>query len=593
MCGIVGYIGKQEKLTKIVSCLENLEYRGYDSSGIAYLKDDKINIIKKKGRIANLKNDLEDIETPLAITHTRWATHGEPSDNNAHPHKVGAVTIVHNGIIENYHELKDKLQDLGIKFQTETDTEVAAALLNKLYNDKNNALEAILAFQKIARGSYAIGMIIENDNNLYAIKKDSPLIIALSKDGYYIASDVPAILKETNRYVALKDLEFAKITENTLTVYNQNLETINYEIKVFESGVEQIDKGDFEHFMLKEIYEEDTVIKNTFNYYLEHLDEVPNITSYKKVEIIACGSAYNVGLIGKNLIEKYLDIPVNVQLASEYRYQKQFTNKDTLVIFISQSGETADTLAAVKLANKKGAKTLGIVNVKESSIARETSQVLYTKAGIEVAVATTKAYLAQLVVLIMLVYKSKKVKHELFDEEKLRQEIANLPKMIKELITKEDYQKIAKSLYKNDDMYFIGRGIDYSIALEASLKMKEISYIHSEAYASGELKHGTISLIEENVPVIGIISDEDILEKTMSNIKETKSRKASITIVTTERILDQLNDSVSIIMVPKIHELLEPILMIIPFQLLAYETAKLRGCDIDKPRNLAKSVTVE
>lgn len=593
MCGIVGYIGKQEKLTKIVSCLENLEYRGYDSSGIAYLKDDKINIIKKKGRIANLKNDLEDIETPLAITHTRWATHGEPSDNNAHPHKVGAVTIVHNGIIENYHELKDKLQDLGIKFQTETDTEVAAALLNKLYNDKNNALEAILAFQKIARGSYAIGMIIENDNNLYAIKKDSPLIIALAKDGYYIASDVPAILKETNRYVALKDLEFAKITENTLTVYNQNLETINYEIKVFESGVEQIDKGDFEHFMLKEIYEEDTVIKNTFNYYLEHLDEVPNITSYKKVEIIACGSAYNVGLIGKNLIEKYLDIPVNVQLASEYRYQKQFTNKDTLVIFISQSGETADTLAAVKLANKKGAKTLGIVNVKESSIARETSQVLYTKAGIEVAVATTKAYLAQLVVLIMLVYKSKKVKHELFDEEKLRQEIANLPKMIKELITKEDYQKIAKSLYKNDDMYFIGRGIDYSIALEASLKMKEISYIHSEAYASGELKHGTISLIEENVPVIGIISDEDILEKTMSNIKETKSRKASITIVTTERILDQLNDSVSIIMVPKIHELLEPILMIIPFQLLAYETAKLRGCDIDKPRNLAKSVTVE
>lgn len=593
MCGVVGYIGKKEKLTKILSCLENLEYRGYDSSGIAYLKDNQINIVKKKGRISNLKDNLEESETTLAITHTRWATHGEPSDNNAHPHKIDKVTIVHNGIIENYLELKDKLQELGIKFKTETDTEVAAALLNKLYNDKKDVFEAILAFQKIARGSYAIGMLIEGDNNLYAIKKDSPLIIALAKDGYFIASDVPAILKETNRYITLEDLEFAKITENSLTVYNQNLETINYEVKVFESGVEQIDKGDFEHFMLKEIHEEDTVVKNTFNYYLEHLDEIPDITSYKKVEIISCGSAYNVGLLGKNLIEKYLDIPVNVQLASEYRYQKQFTNKDTLVIAISQSGETADTLAAVKLANKKGAKTLGIVNVKESSIARETSQVLYTKAGIEVAVATTKAYLSQLVVLIMLVYKSKKIRKELAEEEQLLNEIKELPKMIKELIERKDYYKIAESIYKNDDMYFIGRGIDYYIALEASLKMKEISYIHSESYAAGELKHGTISLIEENTPVIGVISNEDILEKTMSNIKETKSRGANITIITTEEITKSLDSDTNLIVVPKVNDLIEPILMIIPFQLLAYETAKLRGCDIDKPRNLAKSVTVE
>lgn len=593
MCGIVGYIGKKEKLTKILSCLENLEYRGYDSSGIAYLKDNQINIVKKKGRISNLKDNLEESETTLAITHTRWATHGEPSDNNAHPHKIDKVTIVHNGIIENYLELKDKLQELGIKFKTETDTEVAAALLNKLYNDKKDVFEAILAFQKIARGSYAIGMLIEGDNNLYAIKKDSPLIIALAKDGYFIASDVPAILKETNHYITLEDLEFAKITENSLTVYNQNLETINYEVKVFESGVEQIDKGDFEHFMLKEIHEEDTVVKNTFNYYLEHLDEIPDITSYKKVEIISCGSAYNVGLLGKNLIEKYLDIPVNVQLASEYRYQKQFTNKDTLVIAISQSGETADTLAAVKLANKKGAKTLGIVNVKESSIARETSQVLYTKAGIEVAVATTKAYLSQLVVLIMLVYKSKKIRKELAEEEQLLNEIKELPKMIKELIERKDYYKIAESIYKNDDMYFIGRGIDYYIALEASLKMKEISYIHSESYAAGELKHGTISLIEENTPVIGVISNEDILEKTMSNIKETKSRGANITIITTEEITKSLDSDTNLIVVPKVNDLIEPILMIIPFQLLAYETAKLRGCDIDKPRNLAKSVTVE
>lgn len=591
MCGIVGYIGKKEKLTKIINCLENLEYRGYDSSGIAYLKDEQINIVKKKGRITNLKDSLEDTETNLAITHTRWATHGEPSDNNAHPHKIGKITIVHNGIIENYHELKDKLQELGINFKTETDTEVAAALLNKLYNDKKDILEAIHSFQKIARGSYAIGMIVENDNTLYAIKKDSPLIIALANDGYYIASDVPAILKETNRYITLEDLEFAKIKEDNLTVYNQNLEEVNYEVKVFESGVEQIDKGNFEHFMLKEINEEDTVVKNTFKYYLENYDEIPDITSYKNIEIIACGSAYHVGLLGKNLIENYLDIKADVELASEYRYQKQFTTNETLVIAISQSGETADTLAAVKQANKKGATTLGIVNVNSSSIARETSKVLYTKAGIEVAVATTKAYISQLVVLIMLVYKGLKIKKVLQDEQNLLKEINELPNLIKDLISKDEYYKIAKTLYKNEDMYFIGRGIDYYIASEASLKMKEISYIHSEAYAAGELKHGTISLIEVNTPVIGIISNEKILEKTMSNIKETKSRGANIILVSTEKITDSIDSD--IIMVPKINSLLEPILMIIPLQLLSYEVAKLRGCDIDKPRNLAKSVTVE
>lgn len=591
MCGIVGYIGKRKQLTKIVSCLENLEYRGYDSSGIAYLKDDQINIIKRKGRIANLKDSLEDTTTTLAITHTRWATHGEPSDNNAHPHQVGKVTIVHNGIIENYQELKEKLQELGINFKTGTDTEVAAALLNKLYNDKGDVLEAIRSFTNIARGSYAIGMLVDNDETLYAIKKDSPLIVALANDGYYIASDVPAILKETNRYIVLEDLEFAKIKKDKLTVYNHNLEEINYEIKVFESGVEQIDKGNFAHFMLKEINEEDTVIKNTFKYYLENLDEIPDITSYKNIEIVACGSAYHVGLLGRNLIERYLDIPVKVELASEYRYQKQFTTKNTLVIAISQSGETADTLAAVKQANKKGATTLGIVNVCESSIAREVRKVLYTKAGIEVAVATTKAYISQLVVLIMLVYKTLKTKKLLEDEERLLQEIHDLPIVIQELIRREDYQKIAKSICKNEDMYFIGRGIDYYIASEASLKMKEISYIHSEAYPAGELKHGTISLIEENTPVIGIISDENILEKTMSNIKETKARKAHIILVSTEQITDTIIDD--IIMVPKVNDLIQPILMIIPFQLLSYETAKLRGCDIDKPRNLAKSVTVE
>ncbi len=590
MCGIVGYIGKKEKITKIISCLENLEYRGYDSSGIAYLDDGKINIIKKTGRIKNLKDFISDTETSLAITHTRWATHGQANDINAHPHSVGKITIVHNGIIENYQELKNKLQELGIIFKTETDTEVAAALLNKLYNDKNDILKAILAFEKIARGSYAIAIIVEGNNNLYVVKKDSPLIIGLKNDGYYIASDVPAILKETNRYITLEDYEFAEIKEEKLTIYNNKMEIVNYEVKAFESGVEQIDKGNYEHFMLKEINEEDTVIKNTFNYYFEHFDEIIDITKYKNIEIIACGSAYNVGLIGKNLIEENLDIKTDVYLASEYRYQKQFTEKETLVIAISQSGETADTLAAIKIANKK-ATTLSIVNVIDSSIARESKQVLYTKAGIEIAVATTKAYISQLVVLTMLVIKGLKVKEQLNDEKSLLSEIENLPKLVRNLIEKDDYKKIAEKIYKSNDMYFIGRGIDASIAREASLKMKEVSYVHSEYYAAGELKHGTISLIEEKTPVIGIISDINILPKTMSNIKETASRGANIIIVTSEDISKE--NYKYVINISKVNKLLQPILLVIPFQLLAYETAKLRGCSIDKPRNLAKSVTVE
>jgi len=590
MCGIVGYIGKKEKITKIISCLENLEYRGYDSSGIAYLDDGKINIIKKTGRIKNLKDFISDTETSLAITHTRWATHGQANDINAHPHSVGKITIVHNGIIENYQELKNKLQELGIIFKTETDTEVAAALLNKLYNDKNDILKAILAFEKIARGSYAIAIIVEGNNNLYVVKKDSPLIIGLKNDGYYIASDVPAILKETNRYITLEDYEFAEIKEEKLTIYNNKMEIVNYEVKAFESGVEQIDKGNYEHFMLKEINEEDTVIKNTFNYYFEHFDEIIDITKYKNIEIIACGSAYNVGLIGKNLIEENLDIKTDVYLASEYRYQKQFTEKETLVIAISQSGETADTLAAIKIANKK-ATTLSIVNVIDSSIARESKQVLYTKAGIEIAVATTKAYISQLVVLTMLVIKGLKVKEQLNDEKSLLSEIKNLPKLVRNLIEKDDYKKIAEKIYKSNDMYFIGRGIDASIAREASLKMKEVSYVHSEYYAAGELKHGTISLIEEKTPVIGIISDINILPKTMSNIKETASRGANIIIVTSEDISKE--NYKYVINISKVNKLLQPILLVIPFQLLAYETAKLRGCSIDKPRNLAKSVTVE
>lgn len=587
MCGITGYIGKNNNAIKVViDGLESLEYRGYDSSGIAYTNNNKLNVIKEKGKIINLKNNINfNIKSNLAIGHTRWATHGEPNKVNSHPHSVNKFTIVHNGIIENYIELKEELLKNNYTFKSSTDTEIAVAYIDFIYKKEKDILKTLNYITKIFRGSYALGIICNDDlNNLYAVRKTSPLIIAQGTNENYIASDVPAILKYTNKYMLLDDYEIAKISSDNIEIYNQKLELVTKDTLEFEGTYESSMKNGYEHFMLKEIHEEPNVFKDTINTYLDKdFKNIPDFSKYNNIHIVACGSAYHTGLVGKYLIEKYANIPVYVEVASEYRYKHNFYDEKTLVILVSQSGETADTLACLKKVKDDGIDTLGIVNVVGSSVARESKYVMYTKAGCEIAVATTKAYLAQLTVFsIITMY--------LTNNKDLLEEISTIPTLITNLINK-DYKPIAKEIYKNKDIFFIGRGIDYSIAMEGSLKLKEISYINSVAYQAGELKHGTISLIEKNTPVIAISTDDTLSEKTISNIKEVKARGAKVIFVTNQNINDEFYDIK--IDIPKSNELLQPILTIVPLQLLAYEVAKLNKCDIDKPRNLAKSVTVE
>ena len=588
MCGIIGYNGKKDKAISIIlEGLKNLEYRGYDSAGIAYVRENNITNIKSKGAIVNLEEKIDiDIPSNMGIGHTRWATHGEPSELNAHPHTVGKITLVHNGIIENYQDIKNELLEKGVKFVSETDTEVAAALFNDLYESTHNPIEMIRQFKMRAQGSYALAIIISDDlNKLYVLKNASPLIIGVAEDGYYVASDVPAILKNTNKYITLEDGDYAEISVASLKIFDTNDKEKNYKVSHFEGDDMLIDKNGYEHFMLKEIHEEPIIIKKLIDKYKNALDKLPNLKNYDDVTIVACGSAMHAGLIGKHLIEKNLNIPVNVEIASEFRYKKLFLNEKSLVIAISQSGETADTLAAVKIARTYKAHTLGIVNVKESSIAREVDEVVYTEAGSEIAVATTKAYLAQVMILTLI---------SLRESDKDLNTLDSLPIYIEKLINEnEKYILLANNLKEVKDMYFIGRQIDYAICMEASLKMKEISYIHSECYAAGELKHGTISLIENGTNVIAIITDKNIAEKTISNIKEVKSRGAIVTLVISSD-LDFENDCYDEkIIIPSMMEDVMGILSIIPLQLIAYETAKIRGCSIDKPKNLAKSVTVE
>lgn len=597
MCGITGYVGKNKNaIPVIISGLESLEYRGYDSAGIAYVKENEVNIVKEQGKIINLKNKLDmNTKSNLGIGHTRWATHGKPTTTNSHPHKVGKITLVHNGIIENYLELKEQLINQGYKFISETDTEVACALIDSLYN--GNIIETINKAIHKMRGSFAFGILVEGDDCLYATRLTSPLIIAKGNDEYYIASDVPAILKYTNKYILLDDYDIAKITYNDITIYN-NMNVVKKEILTFVGDMEMGMKNGYDHFMLKEIHEQDKVIKNTIGYYFDGtidslIKNLPDLTKYNKIDIVACGSAYHTGVVGKCLIEKYASIPVYCEVASEYRYKKSFYNEKTLVILVSQSGETADTLAALRKAKEDGIDTLAIVNVVGSSIAREAKYVLYIKAGCEIAVATTKAYTAQIsifsLIAIYLAYSKKLLSDNELEE--IISEINNLPNIINKTLENKDYIDIANKIYKRRDIFFIGRGIDYALSMEGSLKLKEISYINSVAYPSGELKHGTISLIENNTPVIAISTDGDLREKTISNIKEVKARDAYTIYITNEKIDGDFYDD--IIVVDKIHELLQPIITIIPLQLLAYEVAKLNNCDIDKPRNLAKSVTVE
>ena len=597
MCGIVGYIGKKNAIEILINGLEKLEYRGYDSAGIAFLTDD-IKILKNKGKIKNLKNKVNfDEKSTLGIGHTRWATHGEANEINAHPHQVGKITLVHNGIIENYEEIKKELINKGYTFKTETDSEVGCALLNFLYQKNQNMIKSIEEFKTIVKGSYALGIICSDDKDtLYTVKNASPLIIGVGYNENFIASDVPAILKYTNKYITLDDLEFAKITKDKIECYDKKNKVITKDIKIFSGDAMDIEKNGYEHFMLKEIHEEPSVIKKTFDKYIDNNkigDKIPDLSKYEKITIVACGSAYHAGLIGKNLIENYANIPVDVEIASEYRYKKHFFNEKELVIVVSQSGETADTLASLKLAKENKIDTLGIINVKESSIARESDIVLYTEAGNEIAVATTKAYSAQ-VALLSLISLTIANKNNLLNKDEIIEilkEIKLLPNKIEQLINNDIYQKIAEEIYKDDDIFFLGRGIDYAIALEGSLKLKEISYIHSEAYAAGELKHGTISLIDKDTPVIAIITDNSIKDKTISNVKEVKARGAKTILISNENLDNSCFDKKVII--PSIHPLLQPLLTVIPLQLIAYEVAKLRDCDIDKPKNLAKSVTVE
>ena len=588
MCGIASYAGDKNVIKTIMTGLKSLEYRGYDSSGIAYMKNGKINIIKKEGPIKNLDKILDyDDEANIGISHTRWATHGGATDINAHPHRQGKITLVHNGIIENYNELREGLIEKGYVFNTETDTEVAAGIIDDLYNEEGDMLKALNKATYVLKGSYAFNIINDDyPDTIFGIRKDSPLIVGTSNEGNILASDIPAIIHVTNKYIILNNYDIVVLTKDNIKYYDRDLNEIHKDIKIFNGDSEEISKNGYDHYMLKEINEEGEVVKRILSLYTKDnkVGDIFNIKKYKSIDIVACGSAAFAGYIGKYYIEKYANIRTNVHYASEYRYQKNFFDKDTLVILISQSGETADTLAAMKLANEHDIDTLSIVNRRDSSIARESKYVIYTPAGIEIAVATTKAYLAQVIILILLA-----IKNSSMEEEGIR-ELKLLPNIITKYINDFNYKEIAKLVSDKKNIFYLGRGIDYYLTLEGSLKLKEISYIHSEAFPAGELKHGSISLIDENFGVIAIVLDKSISDKTISNLKEVSSRGAEVIAITN---IDKDDFSTHKILLDNHSEFLTPLTAIIPMQLLAYNTALIKGYDIDKPRNLAKSVTVE
>ena len=590
MCGIIGYIGKKNPIDILINGLKSLEYRGYDSAGIALKNSNQVEVIKSIGKIVNLEEKIKSMEvipSKLGIAHTRWATHGKPTEKNAHPHTVGKITLVHNGIIENAEELREKLKKEGVTFNSETDTEVVAALINKYY--EKNPVEAIDKALKEVKGSYALGILFQGDNDLYAVRKDSPLIVGIGKEENFIASDIAAIIDYTNKYLLLEEGEIAHITKDKVEVTKDG-KIVEKQVQTTNMERDAKDKNGYDHYMLKEIMEEPVVLEKTFKPYLEQLDKLPDLTKYEEIHIVACGSAMYAGMIGKTLLEEYANTKVEIDVASEYRYKNIIYDRKTLVILISQSGETADTIAAMRKAKENNVDTLAIVNVKTSTIARESNEKIFIEAGPEIAVATTKAYILQVGIMALLAYKTALEKKLIKENDKVLQEAEKLPRLIKEVLDRrEEYQKIAKEIYDSEDIFFIGRKIDYATSMEGSLKLKEVSYIHSEAYQAGELKHGTISLIEDGMPVFAIVTDESIKDKTVSNIEEVKSRGAKTIIISNETWQNQKLQ----VVVPKISPYFQPILIVPTLQLIAYETAKLRGCDIDKPKNLAKSVTVE
>lgn len=584
MCGIIGYIGKNDATKKIINTLERLEYRGYDSAGIAYY-DGNITIEKAVGKINNLKVKIRDNEANMGIGHTRWATHGGVTENNAHPFCQGKFTIVHNGIIENYGIIKNDLIKKGYAFNSETDSEVIAALLDDIYKDNGNTLDTIFRVSNILEGSYAV-LIINSDelDKIYCIRKDSPLIIGIGDDENFIVSDMSAVKNYTDRYYLLDNYDIGIVTKDDVKIYNNN-KLVNKSVYTFDYKTDEYDKQGFSHYMLKEINEEEQLFRTNM---LDNLDSIPSIKEYDKIYIVGCGSAYYAGLVGAYFIEKYADKEVITCLASEFRYKKLFLKENDLVIFISQSGETADTLASLRIARDLGAKTLAIVNALGSSIAREAHETIYTNCGIEVAVATTKVYAMQVYILGLLA-----IKNSNEDYQKLLPYYKNLSKQIHDIIKGEQYLEVANQIYDKDNIFFLGRNIDYAISLEGSLKLKEISYIHSEAYPAGELKHGTISLISNNTIVISIITDDSIKNKTISNIKEVVARGAYSIIIARDDLEIDKDTYDILIKIPKSIPLLDPILTVVMLQLISYHVAKLRKTDIDKPRNLAKSVTVE
>jgi len=596
MCGIVGYIGKKKCLPILIDGLKKLEYRGYDSAGVAYLKESDIKLVKSVGRIKSLEEKIDNaIDTYVGIGHTRWATHGEVNKVNSHPHHSGDIVIVHNGIIENYLEIKDFLITKGYTFYGNTDTEIACAYIDYEYknSDKTDMITILNKCAKKFVGSYAIVVMVKSiSDKLFVMKKDSPLIIANGKDGNYIASDVSAFANNTNSYIILEDLEVGVVEENNIHIYKDMKEKDLTFIKI-DKAVMDDDLGSYSHYMLKEIHEQTDLINNLNNKYLNNLDYLIDISKYGKIHIIGCGTAYNAGLVGKCLIERYVDIEIHVFIASEYRYQKLFVDENTLVIAVSQSGETADTLACIKKVKEFGCETLGIINVKNSSIARSVDNVIYTEAGIEVAVASTKAYVSQVYIFSLLAFKLG-IMNSTLDKDVISSEYNKLSKYIKKIIN-IDYSNISKILFKHEHIFYLGRGIDYFSMLEGALKIKEISYIHSEAIAAGELKHGSISLIDKGTPIISLITDSNICSKTISNIKEVKSRGAYVILLVTNSIKKVIDRECydDIIVIDDISDILSPILSVIPLQLIAYYTALEKQCDIDKPRNLAKSVTVE
>lgn len=598
MCGIIGYIGKNNALKVITDGLKQLEYRGYDSAGIAIKNNNEIKIFKSVGKIKELEKKIDyTIQSDIGIGHTRWATHGSVNITNSHPHKVGSITLVHNGIIENYEQLKQELIKNNYQLKSDTDTEIACGYIDYLYQKDKNIITTLNKIKDIFKGSYAFAILVDNDNYLYATRKDSPLIIAKGENENYLASDVPAILKYTNQYYLLDNYEIAILEKDDIKILKDNKE-IKKELLTFNYNIETSLKNGYDHFMLKEINEQDKLVESLINVYLQDkktlLNKMPDFKKYNQIHIVACGSAYHAGLVGKYLIEKYANTKVYVEVASEYRYNKLFFDKKTLVIIISQSGETADSLASLRIAKENKIDTLAIVNVYGSSIAREASKTLYINAGCEIAVATTKAYTLQLLMLSFIAL-AMGIQKELIDDssfEDIKKYYTKLPQLMHNEI-KRDLKNIAKNIYKKNNIFFIGRGIDYALSLEGSLKLKEISYIHSEAYPAGELKHGTISLIEKNTPVIAIVTDENIYEKTISNIKEVASRGAYVILIISKH-LDKDGDFYNEkIVIENTNSLINSLIAIIPLQLLAYNIALLKGCDIDKPRNLAKSVTVE